>query len=146
VRLFAAVDAVRTAIRAEPDLAFVVERHSYEQALAASRTALPAERFAAAWAAGAALSLDEAIAEATVLASQMASPDPKRPRAEAAGLTVREREVLRLLVLGWTDKEIAAELGIGRRTVSTHVATLRAKLGAPSRSAAAAIAARDRLV
>jgi DNA-binding NarL/FixJ family response regulator len=61
-------------------------------------------------------------------------------------LTTREREVLRLLVLGWSDKEIAASLSIGRRTVSNHVATIRDKLAAPSRAAAAALAVRDHLV
>jgi LuxR family quorum sensing-dependent transcriptional regulator len=59
---------------------------------------------------------------------------------------VRERDVLRLLVGGMTDKEIAAALGIGRRTASSHVEAIRAKLDAPSRTAAVAIAMRDRLV
>jgi DNA-binding NarL/FixJ family response regulator len=68
------------------------------------------------------------------------------PTPEDPSLTPRERDVLRLLAQGWSDKEIAAELGMGRRTVSTHVAAIRAKLKAASRSAAAAIAARDRLM
>ena len=61
-------------------------------------------------------------------------------------LTRRELEILRLLVDGRSDKEIAASLGIGRRTVSNHVATIRAKLDAPSRTAAATIAVRDGIV
>jgi DNA-binding NarL/FixJ family response regulator len=61
-------------------------------------------------------------------------------------LTAREQEVLCLLVRGWSDKEIAASLGIGHRTVSNHVATIRDKLEAPSRAAAAAVAVRDHLV
>jgi DNA-binding CsgD family transcriptional regulator len=65
---------------------------------------------------------------------------------EGIRLTPRERDILRLLADGLSDKEMAAELRMGRRTVSTHVATIRAKLDAPSRSAAAAIAVRDRLV
>ncbi|MGH2616417.1 MAG: response regulator transcription factor, partial [Thermomicrobiales bacterium] len=64
----------------------------------------------------------------------------------SAGLTARERDVLRLLVTGMTDKEIAAALKLGRRTVSSHVEAIRAKLGATSRTAAAAIAVRDRVV
>jgi predicted ATPase/DNA-binding NarL/FixJ family response regulator len=66
--------------------------------------------------------------------------------ATGVELTSRERDVLRCLVQGASDKEIAAELGMGSRTVATHVATIRAKLAAPSRTAAAAIAVRDGLV
>jgi DNA-binding NarL/FixJ family response regulator len=61
-------------------------------------------------------------------------------------LTPRERDVLRGLVRGASDKEIAAELGIGVRTVGTHVTAIRAKLSATSRSAAAAIAVHEHLV
>jgi DNA-binding NarL/FixJ family response regulator len=61
-------------------------------------------------------------------------------------LTSREREVLQLLVIGQSDKEIASALGIRRRTASNYVAEIRAKLDAPSRTAAATIAVRDHLV
>ena len=46
-----------------------------------------------------------------------------------AGLTPRERDVLRGIALGRTNKEIAAELGIGSRTVETHRESLMRKLG-----------------
>jgi DNA-binding NarL/FixJ family response regulator len=61
-------------------------------------------------------------------------------------LTAREREVLRLLVEGLSDKEIAAALGIARATVSDHVSAIRAKLGVPSRAAASALAVRNGLL
>ena len=48
-------------------------------------------------------------------------------------LTARETEVASLLAGGYTDREIAARLGIGRRTVETHAANVRAKLGLKSR-------------
>jgi DNA-binding CsgD family transcriptional regulator len=48
-------------------------------------------------------------------------------------LTARETEVASLLAKGYTDRDIAARLGIGRRTVETHVANVRAKLGLKSR-------------
>jgi DNA-binding CsgD family transcriptional regulator len=51
-------------------------------------------------------------------------------------LTRREREVLRLLGHRLTDQEIADCLGIGVRTVESHVAAIRAKLEAPNRRAA----------
>jgi DNA-binding CsgD family transcriptional regulator len=56
-----------------------------------------------------------------------------------------EREVLRLLVEGLSDKEIAAVLGIARATVSDHASAIRAKLGVPSRAAASALAIRNGL-
>ena len=44
-------------------------------------------------------------------------------------LTDREREVLRLVAQGYTDKEIAAELYVSARTVQNHLGSVRAKLG-----------------
>lgn len=69
-------------------------------------------------------------------------------RAENRGveLSPREREVLRLLVAGLSDKEIGEALGLSRRTAAYHVAAIRVKLDAPSRTAAAAIAVRDGLI
>ena len=44
-------------------------------------------------------------------------------------LTVRERQVLKLLVEGLPNREIAGVLGMGRKTVSTHRMHILAKLG-----------------
>ncbi len=44
-------------------------------------------------------------------------------------LTDREREVLRLVAQGHTDKEIAGELYVSARTVQNHLASVRGKLG-----------------
>jgi len=60
-----------------------------------------------------------------------------------AGLTSREREVLRLIAAGRSNKEIAAVLFIAPKTASVHVSNILAKLGAGSRTEAAAIAHRD---
>ena len=57
-----------------------------------------------------------------------------------AGLTDREVEVLRLLATGLSNKEIGAELFIAAKTASVHVSNILAKLGAASRTEAAAIA------
>jgi DNA-binding CsgD family transcriptional regulator/tetratricopeptide (TPR) repeat protein len=62
-------------------------------------------------------------------------------RASPAGLTARQTDVLRLLVQGHTNAEIARELVLSVRTVDTHVAALLAKLGARDRREAAARAA-----
>jgi DNA-binding NarL/FixJ family response regulator len=48
-------------------------------------------------------------------------------------LTVREREVLRLIASGYTYKEAAARLHISARTVETHVSTVLRKLQLTSR-------------
>jgi len=57
----------------------------------------------------------------------------------AAGLTGREHEVLRLVALGRTNREIGAELFISEKTASVHVSNILAKLGATNRGEAAAI-------
>ena len=48
--------------------------------------------------------------------------------------------MLRLVVAGQTDREIAEALFIGHRTAQTHVANILAKLGVSSRTAAATAA------
>src|SRR6266567_1630091 len=60
-----------------------------------------------------------------------------------AGLTAREREVLLLLAAGRSNREIAAELFIATKTASVHVSNILGKLGAASRTEAAAIAHRE---
>jgi DNA-binding NarL/FixJ family response regulator len=68
------------------------------------------------------------------LIAQFASPsrpDPK-PR-ELTGITNREREVLRLVGLGMSNAEIAADLYITVGTAKTHVARLLTKLEARDR-------------
>jgi LuxR family maltose regulon positive regulatory protein len=61
-------------------------------------------------------------------------------------LTPREREVLCLLAEGLTNREIAERLVISEHTVHRHVANILRKLELPSRTAAAAHAARSGLL
>ena len=61
-------------------------------------------------------------------------------------LTKRETEVLRLLAQGKANKEIAAALVIGEKTVKTHVSNILSKLGVSSRTQAALYAVRLGLV
>jgi DNA-binding NarL/FixJ family response regulator len=62
------------------------------------------------------------------------------------GLSPREREILRLLAEGKTQREIASALVISEKTVSTHIQHLLAKLGVHSRAQAVAAAFRLGLV
>ena len=66
--------------------------------------------------------------------------------AGAAGLTPREFEVLRLVAAGMSNARIASELFISPKTASVHVSNILAKLGASSRSEAAATAHELRLL
>jgi DNA-binding NarL/FixJ family response regulator len=61
-------------------------------------------------------------------------------------LTDREREVLRLVVAGLPNKQIAATLGITERTAKFHLSSLMRKLGASSRAQVAALAVQRNLV
>ncbi|MFC7895206.1 AAA family ATPase [Streptomyces sp. NPDC057381] len=62
--------------------------------------------------------------------------------AEALGLTGRERDVLRLVSEGRTNRQIAEELFISPKTASVHVSNILAKLGVSGRGEAAAVAHR----
>ncbi|MCW0215940.1 MAG: helix-turn-helix transcriptional regulator [Pseudonocardia sp.] len=78
-------------------------------------------------------------AGATVLVAERATPAPY-------GLTARELQVLTLLAAGASNPEIAASLVVSRRTVSTHVEHILAKLEVSSRAEAAALATREGLL
>jgi DNA-binding NarL/FixJ family response regulator len=72
-------------------------------------------------------------------------PTPLRVPETAERLTPREREVLKLLAEGSTDREIADRLFISHRTAMQHVANILGKLEVNSRTAAAAFALRHGL-
>jgi len=57
-----------------------------------------------------------------------------------AGLTPREREIMRLVLAGHPSKNIAADLGISQRTVENHRASIMAKTGSKSLPALARFA------
>jgi RNA polymerase sigma factor (sigma-70 family) len=55
-----------------------------------------------------------------------------------AGLTRRERQVLKLMMEGMENKEIAEDLGISTNTIAFHVTNILKKLGVDSRQKAVA--------
>ena len=67
-------------------------------------------------------------------------------RDTRARLTNRERDVLRLVAAGKSNKEIAAALRITERTAKFHVTSIFTKLGAENRAQAVAIAAERHLI
>jgi predicted ATPase/DNA-binding CsgD family transcriptional regulator len=142
VRLLAAVAAAREASGIRQSAFKALTRQIYEDA----RDALPEPAFSAAWSAGLMLPFAAAQAEALILAEAVAASAPGVGEREPLRLTPRERDVLRLLVEGQSDREIARALSIGARTVQTHVGNLFAKLGVNARAEAAAVAVRRGLV
>jgi predicted ATPase/DNA-binding CsgD family transcriptional regulator len=98
---------------------------------------LGAERFHVERTAGRHLSIIDAMALARI-----DTPKLETPASDSTALTAREREVLRLLAEGRSNRDIAAQLFISAGTVKVHVASILAKLDLPSRTAAAAYAHR----
>ena len=70
----------------------------------------------------------------------------RRRRDWPAGLTTREIEVLRLLVRGLSNKEIAEQLVISRRTAGSHVEHIYAKIGVSNRARASLFAMKHGLM
>ena len=72
----------------------------------------------------------------------------KRGKAQPGELrlTAREEDVLRLVVDGLGDAEIAQKLAISRRTVSWYVGELLERTGLPSRAALAVFAVKNNLL
>ncbi|MEU4014141.1 response regulator transcription factor [Microbacterium sp. NPDC028030] len=74
------------------------------------------------------------------LAAAASGADPVPPsRAAQPELTAREREVLDGILRGWSNAQLATRLRISVPTVKTHVSNVLMKLGARSRSHAAAL-------
>jgi non-specific serine/threonine protein kinase len=124
------------------------ERLAYERAETAARQGVGDADFEREQASGRRMTTATLETELEGLASGTgsgASPDT----GVAAGisqLTDREREVLRLLADGLTNREIADALFISLRTVATHVVHILTKLDVRSRTAAVAYAIRSGLV
>ena len=71
---------------------------------------------------------------------------PQRAVVDPDQLTEREMDVLRLLVQGQSNKEIASNLNISMTTVRSHVSNILMKLGVSNRTQAALVAQERRLL
>jgi non-specific serine/threonine protein kinase len=149
-RLFGAGEAIRK--RYGLPVFFLIERVTRE-AVNLSRSE-DEEALNRGWARGLRMSLEEALAEASV---EVAAAPPEEPKAVPQptrdkkrrgrwDLTAREMDVLALLVEGHSDRQIADTLVLSPRTAMSHVASILGKLGVSSRTAAAIYAVRNELV
>ncbi len=77
------------------------------------------------------------------LMHEFSNPQPTRPKHD---LTERELEVLRLISLGKSNKEISEELVLSEKTVKTHVSNILQKLHLSDRTQAAVYALRQKIV
>ena len=111
------------------------------------RIQLGEQKFAEAWNAGQAMSLEQVLGDPELqLISTASSSLEKIPVTYADGLTPREKDVLHLLAQGLSSVQIAGELVISVVTVNSHVRTIYSKLGVSSRSAATRYALEHHLV
>jgi predicted ATPase/DNA-binding CsgD family transcriptional regulator len=78
--------------------------------------------------------------------ARIGTAEPRADGKVLSSLTAREREVLRLIAAGQSNREIASVLFIAPKTASVHVSNILGKLGAASRTEAAAIAHREGLI
>jgi predicted ATPase/class 3 adenylate cyclase/DNA-binding CsgD family transcriptional regulator len=124
-RLFGAADGIRHRIG---QVRFQVHQADYAASVETLRDAIGDEELESAWAKGAALSTEEAIAYA-----QRGRGERKRPTSGWGSLTPTEREVVRLVSKGLTNKNVATRLFISPRTVDTHLTHVYTKLGLTSR-------------
>jgi predicted ATPase/DNA-binding CsgD family transcriptional regulator len=162
VRLLAAAEALRESMGLAQHASMQQQK---EQELEALRDRTGSDAFAAEWAAGTAMSQDEALAyalaeaEITIAAPPIGRPagqegvrDPAEKSAAPAAaeplarLTKRQVEILKLLAAGESNEAIAGRLVISERTVEHHITNIYNKIGASGRVDATAYAHRHGLV
>ncbi|MFI7341196.1 ATP-binding protein [Streptomyces sp. NPDC050085] len=104
-----------------------------------ARSALGADGYHDAFEEGGRLPLDTVVDVALAEESALAPDVPAQRPGPAEGLTPRERQVAALVSRDLTNREIAAELVVSKRTVDSHVEHILTKLGFTSRSQIAAL-------
>jgi predicted ATPase/DNA-binding NarL/FixJ family response regulator len=112
---------------------YVPDRSLHRSQVAAARSQLEEKAFAAAWAEGREMELEQAVEYAL---DRSPTPDTVSRETYPAGLSAREVEVLRLVAQGMTNAEVAGSLFISTRTVGWHLGSIYRKLGFSSRTEA----------
>ncbi len=127
---YAADDAVRSALRAGAS-GYVLKDAAPDELVLAVRAVADGE----AW-------LDPAVTRLLIEEVRRDRPESDAPVAGTPELTAREREVLRVLAHGLSNREIAEFFSIAETTVKTHVSRILIKLGLRDRAQAVAVAYR----
>jgi predicted ATPase/DNA-binding CsgD family transcriptional regulator len=146
VLLFSAGQALHTRFNIADEGDFGTERRDTLRTL---RARLGDDAYASAWSRGQAMTRDDLIVEITEMATgagEHGAPAELPLPPQTHGLSPRELEVLRLLVEGQSDREIATALFISHHTVMRHVSNILGKLAVESRTAAATYAVRHHLI
>jgi DNA-binding CsgD family transcriptional regulator len=128
VCLLGAADAFRNTMGIALEVA---ERTERDRALDLTRGRLPDDTRAAAWNAGTAMTLNEAVKYALEPVSELNQAGAAR---KVPQLSPREAEVVALIGRGLSNREIAEELVIAERTAEAHVTHVLDKLGLRSRA------------
>lgn len=126
-----------------------VERAPYEERVAAARNAIGKRIFSAYWTQGRTMTPEQAIAtQGKVLrpSPDAGSHPASSVSANRVGLTAREVEVLLWVARGLTDAQVAEQLVISPRTVTSHLSSIYNKLGVTSRAAATRFAVDHQIV
>jgi predicted ATPase/DNA-binding CsgD family transcriptional regulator len=129
-----------------------VKRVTYEARVASARSSIGKRIFSAYWMQGRTMTPEQALATGGKVAmpSQRTTESPSIPSrnvaANLAGLTAREVEVLRWVARGLTDAQVAEQLVISPRTVTSHLSSIYNKLAVTSRAAATRFAVDHQLV
>jgi DNA-binding NarL/FixJ family response regulator len=140
IRLIAAAAAWRQSTRI---VATGFDQQQLDRILETARRRIGEEEYLSHWLVGETLSLDDAVAIAFSLVVTPSETKTKEPSAfpeDLRRLSPREREVLCLIAGGLKDREIAGELGISVRTVTTIVGHILNKLITHGQNRAAAAA------
>ena len=107
-------------------------KEAHDQNVGTIRSELGEEMFTSLWAQGREMSFEEAVEFAL---REEQRPPPDEP---SSALTQREQEISALVARGLTNRRIAKELTLSKRTVDTHVGRILKKLGVSSREQVAA--------
>jgi len=139
VELFATVDAWRSSTGDRPA---PVDEREKARSLKLARRRLGEREFAKAWNRGQLRSLAEAaeLAQAIEIGPvNMASPDKPRDLPGPEKLTPQQLRVLERIAAGLSNQQIAGDLNVSLRTVTTHAQNIFGKLGVDNRTHAAAL-------
>ncbi len=129
LKTFGAAAALRAPLGSVIDQA---DQPQYERIIAELRSALGKDAFAALWAEGTAMSLEEVI-DFALSEPESRSKSTHVEKEKFGGLTAREREVAVLIAQGKSNREIAEAMTVGVKTIETYVTRILNKLGFDSR-------------